>query len=177
MFKSKPIIHILFMILTEFILCYGLTYAISYIASRPDGHVRYVSTVSENGDIEDVLAMAGIKYRDAYERLNYDTQYRIKHEVLKKMTIPYHYTEKEFKNTVWFWTWVVFTISMFLFFFITMFAHDTGDTVASPLFCKILCCLLTILPASVNEPIKTRRLRRQEKITSLLNNFNNYGVK
>ena len=52
-----------------------------------------------------------------------------------KVLIP---TEKEFKNTVWFWTWVIFTISMFLFFFIALFAYDTGDAVASPIFCKIL---------------------------------------
>ena len=177
MFKSKPIIHILFMLIMEFMLCYGVTYSVSYIVSRPDGHIRYASSGTDDGGLDDVLAAVGIKYRDAYERLDYDSQkYEIRH-IFRTMTIPYNYTEKEFKNTVWFWTWIVFTISMFLFFFIALIAHDDGCVVASPIFCKLLCCLLTALPASVNEPIKTRKVKRREKTSNLINNFINYGVR
>ncbi len=176
MFKSKPIIHILFMMVMEFMLCYAVMYGAVYACSRPDGHIMYASSASEGGDLDDVLDMAGVKYQTAFSKIDYDTRYKIKYETLRHMSVPYSYTEKEFKNIVWFGSWILFSISMFIFIIITVCAHDAGGIIASPLLCKVFCYLLTILPDSVNNPIRSRKEKRREKVSSLTSNFIKYGA-
>lgn len=177
MFKSKPIIHLIFMIMLEFLFCYGLSYAIVYAADRPDGHINYAATTYTQQETNKIFDIAGNKYRIAFNKLDFEQRHRIEKESLADMSIPYKFTEKEFKNCVWLLSWVVFGLSMFIFFIITLYASETREAVAAPIFCKLFACLLTALPNSVNNPIRARKIIRHKKTSELIENFINFEAK
>ena len=78
MFKSNMIIHVCFMLILEFLLCYGIAAGLTYLIDKPDNQIKYSTDISDDGQIREVLNLAGTEYITAYNNLTYDRQYNIK---------------------------------------------------------------------------------------------------
>lgn len=172
MFKSNMLIHIFFMLILEFFLCYGVALGVNFLVDGPNSQMKYYSDsgLSNDGQINEVLDIAGSEYLTAYNRLNYDKQYGMRQN-LKDMSIGYKYTEVEFKNYTWNITWCMYTISMILFLIFTVVARDSGDVRAAPPLCKVFDILVSALP---DNPLRSSKEKRKERVSSLSDTFKKY---
>lgn len=171
MFKGNMIIHVCFMLILEFFLCYGVAAGLTCLIDKPDNQIKYSSDISGDGQIHKVLNLAGTEYITTYNTLTYDRQYNIKQN-LKEMSIGYNYTVTEYKNIVWFVTWILYAISMFIFFIFVIAAHDGSNLRAAPPLCKVFDLFVSALP---DNPIRTNKEKRKERVSDLLNSFKKYG--
>ena len=88
------------------------------------------------------------------------------------MSIAYNYTVTEYKNTVWFVTWILYAVSMLMFVIFVVAAHDGSKLRAAPPLCKVFDLFASALP---DNPIRSNKEKRKERVSDLVNSFKKYG--